>query len=107
LEYHSSKFARRIPARRREFISFCAELYATLCRSGKMNDALANSKEQTVVEETSCELDEPRWSVVSFDRREGAGLTYVQAIELLNELDSRKVAGLCIVTDRAAARMES
>ena len=72
-----------------------------------MNDTLAKNEGQTATDETSCELDEPRWSVVSFDRREGGGLTYSKAVELLNELDCRKVAGLCIVTDQAAERMAS
>ena len=52
------------------------------------------------------ELDEPRWSVVSFDRREAFGLTYRQAVTRLNELDSQRTAGLCIVSDEAAARIK-
>jgi hypothetical protein len=54
-----------------------------------------------------CELDEPRWSVVSFDQMEAGGLTYLQASKLMGELDSHKIAGLCIVTDEAAERMTS
>ena len=56
-------------------------------------------------QETINELDEPRWAVISFERREGAGLTYHQAAQLLSELDSKKVAGLAIVTDEAAAKI--
>lgn len=52
------------------------------------------------------ELDEPRWSVVSFDQMEAGGLMYNQASALLAELDSHGVAGLCIVTDEAAARVK-
>lgn len=52
-----------------------------------------------------CELDEPRWSVVSFERKEAAGLTYEQATRLMRELDSRRVTGLCLVTDETAARV--
>ena len=51
------------------------------------------------------ELEQPRWAVISFERREGAGLTYPQAIQLLKDLESRKVTGLAIVTDDAAARI--
>src|SRR5438045_4020021 len=51
------------------------------------------------------ELDEPRWSVVSFDRIEAFGLTYRQAVTRLNELNSQRTAGLCIVSDEAAARI--
>ena len=56
-------------------------------------------------QETINELDEPRWAVISFERREGAGLTYQQAAQLLSELDSKRVAGLAIVTDEAAAKI--
>ena len=52
-----------------------------------------------------CELDQPRWSVVSFDKTEYRGLIYSQAVSLLIELDSRDISGLCIVTDEAASRL--
>ena len=55
----------------------------------------------------NCELDEPRWAVISFEQIETGGLTYSQATALTDELDAHKVAGLCIVTDEAAARMRS
>ncbi len=51
------------------------------------------------------ELEETRWSVVSFDRIEAGGLTYRQAAELMILLDSHKLTGLCIVPDEAASRM--
>ena len=53
------------------------------------------------------ELDQPRWSVVSFERREASGLAYKQAAALMEDLDSRGVAGLCIVSDEAADRIKS
>ena len=53
------------------------------------------------------ELEQPRWSVVSFDQMEAGGLTHLQASKLMGELDSHGVAGLCIVTDEAAERMTS
>ena len=53
------------------------------------------------------ELDEPRWSVVSFDQIEAGGLTYRQSSELMALLDSHGLSGLCIVTDEAASRMAS
>lgn len=52
-----------------------------------------------------CELDEPRWSVVSFGGREASGLTHAEATDLMRELESRAVPGLCIVTDESAARI--
>ncbi|MEO6052181.1 MAG: hypothetical protein ABIP78_12745 [Pyrinomonadaceae bacterium] len=51
------------------------------------------------------ELDESRWSVISFDQCEAGGLTYNQATALISELDFHGIAGLCIVTDAAAARI--
>ncbi len=52
------------------------------------------------------ELSEPRWSVVSFEACAAGNLTYEQATEKLAELAARKVSGLCIVTDEAAARID-
>ncbi|MEO6656232.1 MAG: hypothetical protein ABIO36_09145 [Pyrinomonadaceae bacterium] len=53
------------------------------------------------------ELDEPLWSVISFEQCEAGGLTYNQAAALISELESHGVAGLCIVTHTAAARIGS
>ena len=58
-------------------------------------------------QETINELEQPRWAVISFERREGSGLTYQQAAKLLSELDSRRVAGLAIVADEAAAKISA
>lgn len=52
------------------------------------------------------ELSEARWSVISFDKCEASGLTYQQAIETMAELGARRTAGLAIVTDEAADRIE-
>jgi hypothetical protein len=51
------------------------------------------------------ELDERRWSVLSFDKVEAARLTYDEAAVRLSDLDSCGVAGLCIVTDEVAGRV--
>lgn len=67
-----------------------------------INDALAECAPDPVALH---ELEEPRWSVISFDRREAGGLTYKQASELIAELDAHNLSGLCIITDEAAARM--
>ena len=52
-----------------------------------------------------CDLNEPVWSVVSFDQLEAGGLTHSQASVLLTELAATGVSGLCLVTDTAAARL--
>jgi hypothetical protein len=53
------------------------------------------------------ELDSPFWSVVSFDQCEFSGLKYAEAIAKMAELESKKVPGLCIVTDDVAVRIKS
>ena len=69
------------------------------------NAVIEQSQETGLPAASDCELDEPLWSVVSFDKMEAGGLTYAKAAGLINELDARGVTGLCIVTDEAAARM--
>ncbi|MEP7214173.1 MAG: hypothetical protein ABI791_13935 [Acidobacteriota bacterium] len=51
------------------------------------------------------ELDEPRWSVVSFERCEASHLTFADARKKLAELEAAKIAGLCVVTDDVAERV--
>ncbi len=69
--------------------------------------ALTDPEPEALVEDGPCELEEPRWSVVSFDRRVGGHLTYDQAAVLMAELDAKKIPGLCIVADEAAVRIKS
>lgn len=52
------------------------------------------------------ELEAPFWAVVSFDGLEAGGLTYSAARKKMNELDSKRIAGLCIITDPAAGRLK-
>ena len=56
--------------------------------------------------EMHSELEEPTWSVVSFDRREAGGLTYSQAAKLSAFMHERGINGLCIIADEAAARYD-
>ena len=65
----------------------------------------AKDKKTKAAQKFSSELGEPRWSVISFERREAGNLTYAQARQKLNELEAGDVAGLCIVSDEAAERM--
>ena len=51
------------------------------------------------------DLDDPIWSVISFDELEAGGLTYRQASDVIDELGRHGISGLCIVTDDAAAEM--
>ena len=57
--------------------------------------------------EAVSDLEQPRWSLVSFERREAGGLTYNQAVALMAELDNHGMPGLCIITDQAASRLKS
>lgn len=63
-----------------------------------------NARSDDVVPDVSSRLDKTCWSVISFDKLEAGGLTYAQAEQLMAALDTQDVAGLCIVTDEAAAR---
>lgn len=63
-------------------------------------------EESQTADEILCELEKPFWSVVSFDRKIGSGLTYAEATQLMSELDLKKIAGLCIITDMASARLK-
>ncbi len=65
----------------------------------------AKKKSANGAENFSSELNEPRWSVVSFERRAAKNLTYAEAVEKLDRLAAKKVAGLCVITDEAAKRI--
>ncbi len=66
---------------------------------------IAPAEEDASDENFSGELNAPRWSVISFDECIASGLTYYQASDKLNELNTEKVSGLCIITDEAAHRV--
>lgn len=51
------------------------------------------------------EMNQPGWSVVSFEGVAVSNLTYTEAREWIEKLDRQKISGLCIVTDEAAARL--
>lgn len=55
----------------------------------------------------SSELNEPRWSVITYETVAVSGLTYDEAATWMEKLDAQKVSGLCIVTDRAAQRFSA
>ena len=72
-----------------------------------MTDEMAVSKKSHVreLESGRSELDEPLWSVISFDRCEASGLAYAEAEQKVAELEEQNVPGLCIVTNEAADRV--
>ncbi len=64
--------------------------------------------ETTLTEpDITSELLSKRWSVVSFEKCEASGLAYAEAMRRMAELDAQRMTGLCIVTDDAAARINS
>ena len=72
--------------------------------------SIAELEQQKVAEsrkELASELLESRWSVISFEKCEASGLTYAAALQKMDELESNKISGLCIVTDEAAERTAS
>ena len=68
-------------------------------------EALTLHPDNEIAADPSCDLGAPTWSLVCFEGIEAGGLTYVQAVKLLAELDKAGVTGLCIVTDAAARRI--
>lgn len=61
-------------------------------------------EETTATPTVDCDLEEPCWSVISFDRIEAGGMTYEQAVRLVVALNAAGVPGLCLITDAAAQR---
>jgi hypothetical protein len=62
---------------------------------------------QVKEERPHSELNEHVWAVVSFEKTEAMNLSYSEAAKLSSDLEARGVPGLCIVTDKAAIRMEA
>ncbi len=52
------------------------------------------------------ELNEPCWSVISFEKSEATDLTYDEATQKAQEFSTKGVSGLCIVTNEAAQRVK-
>ncbi len=66
------------------------------------------SEEQTTQsseQETTTELELANWSVITFEGVAVSSLTYEEARKWLGKLSRQKISGLCIVTDKAAARV--
>jgi hypothetical protein len=63
-----------------------------------------NGTEADIVELQN-ELNEPRWAVIGANDRTVRHLTYEQAVECRNVLDSEGIFGLVIVTDETAERV--
>jgi len=53
------------------------------------------------------ELDQPIWSVISFERVADSGIDHAAAIKLMSDLEDQGVPGLCTVTVDAAARIKT
>jgi hypothetical protein len=72
-----------------------------------VNRTMTGSKLQRYppAENSGSELDEPRWSVVSFDAAAVNGQTYREAVEWIKKLNEQKISGLCVITDEAAGRV--
>lgn len=69
-----------------------------------MTEAVQDSV-KTAEDTPSSELLQAGWSVISFEKLEGSGLLYHEAVSLLETLDQKGLAGLCITTDEAAGRI--
>lgn len=76
-------------------------------KPGKAAARKENASSVASSESSFNELNEPRWSVVTFERCAASGLTYDEATRELEKLLDKKISGLCIVTDEAAQRIKS
>ncbi len=65
------------------------------------------AQEVALIVEESFELNEFRWSVITFENCAVKGLTYNEAFDWREKLHKQGLAGLCIVTDEAADRITS
>ncbi len=71
------------------------------------NTEIAPAAEAVSDENFSSELNEPLWSVISFEKLEAKNLTYDEAAQKLKKFAAEGVSGLCIVTDEAAAKISN
>jgi hypothetical protein len=78
---------------------------AKVAKMTSEKDKETNAEAAATENEASSELNEPRWSVVSFESVAVHGLAYADAKNWLEKLQKQNIAGLCIVTDEAAARI--
>ena len=77
-------------------------------RMRKMSEEISEQAKDAPkdVNQKSSELRESRWAVISFDKVIAADLAYDAATKVLQENLAKKVVGLCIITNEAAARMK-
>jgi hypothetical protein len=71
------------------------------------NTEIAPAVEAVSDENFPSELNEPRWSVISFEKCEATDLVYDEAALKLQKLAANDVSGLCIVTNEAAQKVKS
>ena len=76
-------------------------------RKSASKKRIVSTGENDCSEAASSEINAARWSVVSFEECAAKNLTYAEAAAELKHLAARKTAGLCIITDEAAARIEN
>lgn len=64
-----------------------------------------SAKMKAKKKEASSQLYERCWAVVNFEACVASGLTYDEAVQELKKQADKKASGLCIITDKAAARI--
>ncbi len=74
-------------------------------KDSAQNNKIVAAKKKKANEESSGELKEKRWSIVSFEKRVAENLTYAEAAKKLKQFEAKNVSGLCLVTNEAAARI--
>lgn len=91
---------------------FSAKLIMAAGKKGSKSKASAAKKKEVVpsnenaqAKDAASEINARRWSVVSFESVAAKNLTYNDAVKKLKRLEAKKIAGLCIVTNEAAAKI--
>ena len=69
------------------------------------NTEIAPAVEAVSDEIFPSELNDSRWSVISFEKCEATNLTYHEAAQKAQELATNGVSGLCVVTNEAAQKV--
>ena len=108
IQFESKCFEKRLLLKLLRYYPSCGKFGRD--RDSDFKIMMAEKKEnqtETATEDFSSEINEARWSVVSFEKRVAKNLTYAEAAKKMKNLAAKKVAGLCIITNEAAARISN
>ena len=71
------------------------------------HENVAPAADDRLEDNSPSELNQKRWSIITFEQCVAKNMTYFEAVQKLHELKKQNEAGLCIVADEAAARVSN